>query len=80
MSELGIEQVHGLVFGDMKAAFAEPGHPGFHLTAPSHALLDFWGLVKQNGLYHILYHTCPLRGGFQPNPYFFHSTSKNLID
>lgn len=82
MSELGIEQVHGLVFGDMKAAFAEPGHPGFHLTAPSHTIIDFWGLLKHRGQYHVLYHTAPHRGPFRMNydTVFFQSTSKNLLD
>lgn len=82
MSETRMEWVHASVFGDMNAAFGEPGHPVFHLTAPAHTLIDFWGLLKHAGQYHILYHTAPRRGSFRDNldTVFFQSTSKNLID
>ncbi len=41
------------VFGDMEAAFSDPAHPAFHLTAPSHFTIDFWGPAIKDGYYHI---------------------------
>lgn len=74
------QHAQNAVFADMQAAYSQPGHPGFHLTAPSHFTIDFWGPVHYNGYYHIMYHTCVNSGDFQQKTVFFHSKSKNLVD
>ena len=51
MSETRMEWVHASVFGDMNAAFGEPGHPVFHLTAPSHTLIECRTIA--DGLYQV---------------------------
>lgn len=73
------ERVQRAVFVDMPAAFAERGHPGFHLTAPSHYLLDFWGTIYHDGFYHIFCHSCEQRGPFQQETVFFHARSSDLL-
>ncbi len=73
-------EIESKVFGDMDAAFDDPGHPGFHLTAPSHFTIDFWGPAIKDGYYHIFYHVCPEKGDIQAETVFFHSRSNDLIN
>lgn len=74
-----IDHLNKSIFGDMPEAHAALGHPAFHLATPSHCALDFWGSVKHEGDYHILYHVCPERGSFQENTIFGHARSHDLI-
>ena len=80
MSNHSLPETQNAVFRDMEAAFREPGHPAFHLTAPAHFTIDFWGAIHRNSRYHIFYHVCEKPGPFQEETVFFHSQSKNLID
>ncbi|MBQ8407850.1 MAG: glycoside hydrolase family 32 protein [Clostridia bacterium] len=74
-----IDRLNASIFGDMPDAARSLGHPAYHLTAPSHFTIDFWGSVKHEGYYHIFYHVCPERGDFQENTVFGHARSKDLI-
>ncbi|MBR6764608.1 MAG: glycoside hydrolase family 32 protein [Clostridia bacterium] len=74
------EQVNRLVFSDMPAAFREAGHPKFHLTAPSHVTIDFWGPAVKDRVLHIYFHVCPEGSSFQENTHFFHARTQNLLD
>ena len=67
------------ILRDAEEAFLEPGHPGFHLTAPAHFTLDFWGALKKDGLYHILCHVSPGRDGSLGETVFFHAVSRDLV-
>ena len=75
-----IDHLNASIFGDMPVAAQSPGHPAYHLTAPSHFTLDFWGSVKHDGFYHIFYHVCPDRGRFQEDTVFGHARSRDLIN
>jgi len=74
-----MEHLNAAIFGDMPEAALALGHPAYHLTAPSHFTIDFWGAVKCQGYYHIFYHVCPERGYFQDNTVFGHARSRDLI-
>ncbi len=68
------------IFGDMEKAFFDKGHPGFHLTPPSHFMIDFWGSYFDGEKYHIMCHVCPKRGGMQDETVFFHAASDDLLN
>ncbi len=67
------------ILQDAEEAFREPGHPEFHLTAPAHFTLDFWGALKKDGQYHILCHVSPGREASLGETVFFHAVSRDLI-
>ena len=64
---------------DAEEAFREPGHPGFHLAAPAHITMDFWGALKKDGVWHILCHVFPDRDATKGETVFFHAVSRDLI-
>lgn len=68
------------VFDDMERAFSDNGHPSFHLTPPSHFMIDFWGSYFDGEHYHIMCHVCPNRGDMQDETVFFHASSVDLIN
>ncbi|MBQ2709418.1 MAG: glycoside hydrolase family 32 protein [Clostridia bacterium] len=73
---LAIEQD---IFADMDAAHADPTHPRWHLTPPSHCMIDFWGAVDVDGWHHIFYHTFRYAGKLGEDTVFGHARSRDFL-
>lgn len=73
---LAIEQA---IFADMDAAHADPTHPRWHLTPPSHCMIDFWGAADVDSWHHIFYHTFRYAGKLGEDTVFGHARSRDFL-
>ena len=67
------------VFVDMEKANADPTHPRWHLTPPSHCMIDFWGAVDKDGWHHVFYHAFPYAGKIDEDTVFGHARSRDFL-
>ena len=67
------------IFADMEQANSDTWHPGWHFTPPSHFMLDVWGAIKHDGVYHIFYGVCRESGDMAQDTVFGHAVSRDLV-
>lgn len=73
------DRIYRDVMADAAAAWKDAGHPRWHLTTPSHCMIDCWGAVYHRGYYHMFVDVNPHRGEPGDESVFWHVRSKDLL-
>lgn len=67
------------ILEDMTAAWEDIRHPQWHLTTPSHFMIDCWGAVFHKDWYHMFVDVNPECGEPGERSIFWHVRSKDLL-
>jgi len=78
--EKGEEMKYRKILDDSVYVREDPARPGWHLTTPSHYMIDCWGAVFHNGYYHMFVDVNPERDEPGEEIIFWHVRSKDLLN